>query len=118
MFKRPGSAKWQLRKPVPIDVQAAYGRVVFTKSLGTSDDRAATKAAMEILDELDKRWDALRRGEEIGSTRDIGAATSSGEPSQHVKRAIVRAVYEQVLRGTEERDNAAFTADALLTSVI
>lgn len=68
MVKRPGSAMWQLRKPVPADVQAAFGKVVVTKSLGTSNDRDATKAAMMLLEELEERWDGIRRGSRANST--------------------------------------------------
>jgi integrase len=102
---------WQLRKPVPADVQSAFGRSVFTKSLGTSNDREATKAALALLDELEERWAKLRSN---GTTNDPPPAarpTNVGEPPSHVRKAIVRAAYEHVVREIDAHHNALHLAD-------
>ncbi|KKI17895.1 hypothetical protein XM50_16905 [Sphingomonas sp. Ag1] len=110
MWKRPGIDIWQLRKPVPADVQRAFGRKVVTRSLGSSDDRLATIAALAILGDLEEQWSALRSGT---ATRTIlpSALATAGEPPESVKRAVVRAAYEQVLGELEARDNARFLSD-------
>lgn len=111
MFKRSGSEMWQLRKPVPTDVQFAFGRKVVTKSLGTADDHAATIRALAILDDLKVQWASLRSGKSIPAEQATGSASIAGEPPEHVKQAIIRAVYEQVSRDTEAKENAAFALD-------
>ncbi|UYY59752.1 DUF6538 domain-containing protein [Sphingomonas sp. S2-65] len=111
MFKRPNSAMWQFRKHVPSDVQAAFGRDVVTKSLGTTDDRAATTKAIALLDSLEEQWASLRRGEAVHPLEISTSSSIASEPSEHLKQAIIRAVYEQVSRELEVRDNAAFKAD-------
>lgn len=113
MVKRPGSAMWQLRKPVPADVQAAFGKVVVTKSLGTSNDRDATKAAMMLLEELEERWDGIRRGSPLASTEREPEALVRGELPEHTQNAIIKAVYTQVLDKIEELDIASFKSDRL-----
>ena len=113
MVKRPGSNMWQLRKPVPADVQAAFGRVVVTKSLGTSNDRDATKAAIMLLDELEKRWDAIRRGTPLASTEREPEALVRGEPPEHTQNAIIKTFYSHVLDSIERQDIARFKSDRL-----
>ncbi|WP_342724271.1 DUF6538 domain-containing protein [Sphingomonas palmae] len=110
MWKRPGSAMWQLRKPVPSDVQRAYGRKVVTRSLGTSDERIATMEALAILGDLEEQWSALRSSSETKSILPMAFA-DAGEPPESIKRAVVRAAYEQVLSELEARDNARFLSD-------
>ncbi len=111
MVKRPGSNMWQLRKPVPADVQEAFGKVVVTKSLGTSNDRDATKAAMMLLEELEERWAAIRSGSSPASTRSKPEASVSGELPEQTRNAIIKAVYTQVLDKIEKLDNARFKSD-------
>lgn len=110
MWKRPGIDIWQLRKPVPADVQRAFGRKVVTRSLGSSDDRIATFAALSILDDLEEQWNALRGGPATQQRLPTTCAVE-GEPTESVKRAVVRAAYEQVLGELEARDNARFLSD-------
>jgi integrase len=111
MRKRPGSAMWQLRKPVPADVQEAFGRTVVTRSLGTADDRAATIAAISILDSLEQEWASLRLAPAATAEGLSNLESIESEPSDKVKQAIIRAVFEKVSREFEARDNAAFKAD-------
>lgn len=111
MVKRAGSTMWQLRKPVPADVQGPFGKVVVTKSLGTSNDRDATKAAMMLLEELERRWDAIRTGSPVAPTRCKPEAFVPGELPGHTQNAIIKTVYTQVLGKIEELDNARFKSD-------
>lgn len=60
--RRPRSANWQLRVPVPKDVQAAFGRPVVTRSLKTSDKTVASQTALPIILELKEEWARLRKG--------------------------------------------------------
>ncbi|MGN7161741.1 DUF6538 domain-containing protein [Sphingomonas sp. SAFR-052] len=110
MWKRPGIDIWQLRKPVPADVQRAFGRKVVTRSLGSSDDRIATIAALAILGDLEEQWNALRSGTTIRPILPAALATA-GDPPERVKLTVVRAAYEQVLGELEARDKAQFLSD-------
>jgi hypothetical protein len=102
---------WQLRKPVPADVQAAFGRSVITKSLGTSNDREATKVAMAILESLDEQWATIRLNP-LSALIDLEPRSSARVvPSELAKQAIIRAVYEQVVGQIEARDHARFLND-------
>lgn len=111
MFKRPGSAMWQLRKHVPEDVKAAFGRPVVSESLRTSNDRDATKVAMARLEELDEQWASIRLGN-LPSLIDLDLGVSGpNEPPRDTKNAIIRAVYERVAGEVEARDHARFLDD-------
>lgn len=110
MCKRPGSSMWQLRKPVPADVQAAFGQKVYTESLGTRDDRQATKVALSILEKLDEQWSAIRRGVPLPSI-ERDSMPPVVEPSEDTKQAVIRATFEQVVGAIEARDNGRFLSD-------
>jgi integrase len=109
MTKRPGSSKWQLRVPVPKDVQAAYGRKVVTQSLGIEDELAATALAVPFVQRLHAQWNALRNGQP-GPALTLGADTlyASAQPSHALRQEIVRSTFEQVLKGTASKRAAAY----------
>ena len=113
MVKRPGSNMWQLRKPVPADVHAAFGRTVVTKSLGTSNDRDATKAAIMLLEELEECWDAIRKGVSPSSTEREPQGLARGEPPERTQNAIIKTFYTHVLGSIEQQDIARFKSDRL-----
>ena len=113
MVKRPGSTMWQLRKPVPADVQAAFGKVVVTKSLGTSNDRDATKAAMVLLEELEERWEAIRKGVPFAALECRLEALVGDQLPERTRNAIIKTVYTQVLESIEQQDIARSKRDRL-----
>ncbi len=113
MVKRPGSTMWQLRKPVPADVQAAFGKVVVTKSLGTSNDRDATKAAMVFLEELEERWEAIRKGVPFAALECGPEALVGDQLPERTRNAIIKTVYTQVLESIEQQDIARSKRDRL-----
>jgi integrase len=113
MVKRPGSTMWQLRKPVPADVQAAFGKVVVTKSLGTSNDRDATKAAMVLLEELEERWEAIRKGVPFAALERGPEALVGDQLPERTRNAIIKTVYTQVLESIEQQDIARSKRDRL-----
>jgi integrase len=117
MVKRPGSAMWQLRKPVPADVQTAFGKVVVTKSLGTSNDRDATKAAMMLLEELEECWDAIRSGSASASPRGESKSTVPGDLPEHTHNAIIKDVYTQAVDKFGKLDNARFKRDRIAHNI-
>lgn len=117
MVKRPGSAMWQLRKPVPADVQTAFGKVVVTKSLGTSSDRDATKAAMMLLEELEDCWDAIRSGSPSASPRGEPKSTVPGNLPEHTHNAIIKDVYTQAVDKFGKLDNARFKRDRIAHNI-
>lgn len=49
LVKRPRSRYWQLRIPVPKDVQGSYGRKVVTRSLKETDFIKAGERATPIV---------------------------------------------------------------------
>ena len=104
---------WQLRKPVPADVQAAFGKVVVTKSLGTSNDRDATKAAMTLLEELEECWGAIRKGVPPASIGREPEALVRGEPPERTQNEIIKTFYTHVLDTIEQQDIARFKSDRL-----
>lgn len=113
MVKRPGSTMWQLRKPVPADVQTAFGKVVVTKSLGTSNDRDATKAAMVLLEELEERWEAIRKGVPFAALECRLEALVGDQLPERTRNAIIKTVYTQVLESIEQQDIARSKRDRL-----
>lgn len=98
MVKRPGSAMWQFRKAVPADVQSAFGRSVVTKSLGTANDREATKAALALLEQLEHCWTEIRKCGAMDNAASTICSSEPTEPPIHVKNSVLRSAFEQVVR--------------------
>lgn len=62
MHKRQGTSNWQLRWPLPPEARRATGVKEWTKSLKTSDKRAAERQAILILAEWQRKAAALEAG--------------------------------------------------------
>jgi len=62
MHKRQGTSNWQLRWPLPPEARRAAGAKEWTKSLKTSDKRAAERLAIPILAEWQRKAAALETG--------------------------------------------------------
>ena len=90
LTKRPRSRYWQLRLPVPVDVQGPFGRKVVTMSLREEDERRAAIKAMAHINELNTEWDRLR------SSRAL-------PPSEETLLALTRQIYERALNITAEK---------------
>lgn len=90
LWKRPRSAFWQLRVPVPKDVQEVFGKDVVTRSLREHDrDRAAEKA-LPILMGLKAQWAELRSLQSPGKVSpQIGRI-----PTELDRLAIARAAFD------------------------
>lgn len=114
LWKRPRSAFWQLRVPVPKDVQKAFGRAVVTRSLREHDRERAADKALPILVGLKNRWAELRAG---GATD--GDAPAGRIPTHAELIAIAQDAFNQgqaVL--IEKRASiAALGADTLVTEL-
>lgn len=93
--KRPGSSVWQIRVPVPADVQAEYGRREFTKSLGERDRVKADRIAVGILAELHEEFEKIR-----AASRD---SSSARIPSNHDLDILINQTFEDVLALSRER---------------
>jgi integrase len=99
--RRPGSVIWQLRVPVPKDVQAAYGRREVTKSLGEAERAKAEAKALPLLMELRTEWDGLRIARPVAPKR-------NGEPSEAELLALGLEVYESARRTIVANRGKAF----------
>lgn len=101
--RRPGTFIWQLRVPVPQDVQAAYGRKEFTKTLGEADRAKAEAKALPILLALRAEWDSLRATD--------GAISELMNPTEAELLALGWKAYEAARRHAAERRGAAYASD-------
>lgn len=78
MKLRPGSSFWQIRVPVPKDVQGEVGQKEHTRSLRERDPVKAQSKAIQILARLHAEWDAIRE-RRAGGRADASAQLVPGE---------------------------------------
>ncbi|WP_033924984.1 tyrosine-type recombinase/integrase [Sphingomonas sp. 35-24ZXX] len=71
MHKRQGTSNWQLRWPLPPEARRTTGVKEWTKSLKTSDKRAAERLAIPILAEWQQKAAALETGLSSPAPSDI-----------------------------------------------
>ena len=92
---------WQLRVPVPKDVQEAFGRREVTRSLGERDRERAANAALAILADLFVQFEQLRNQ---SVSRAIAVV-----PSEHQLLALAGEAYQQARATTQQsrRDKLA-----------
>lgn len=103
--KRPGSSFWQLRVPVPVDVQLAYGRREFTKSLGEHDRAKAAAKSWPILQALHSEWATIR------AERDLLAARASRAPTENEMLGIAQSFFDGARSRTTARRLEIFASD-------
>ncbi len=60
LARRPGTANWQFRARVPLDLVPRFGRREITKSLGTADLAEAKRRVRDEADAFDRQCRALR----------------------------------------------------------
>lgn len=101
--RRPRSRFWQLRVPLPIDIQIATHRKEFTKSLGTEDRKDANERAIAILAELHEEWQRLRNT----------PATSSfcRVPTDFELKKILSSVYHEAYSNLEQTRSQHYLND-------
>ena len=58
-LERRGS-RYSIRRKIPKDLVAHYGKTIYTKALGTSDFTKARKLCRALSVELDQEWDSVR----------------------------------------------------------
>ena len=92
LTQRPNSRFWQLRVPVPQDVQGQFGRKEVTRSLRETDKSKASLAALPIITQLNEQWDELRASQNL-------SAKSEGKkrPSPQDVHTLVAAAFDQAL---------------------
>jgi integrase len=61
-FKKPETGVYYLRRIVPSDIRAITGKTEVRRSLKTKDPRTAARRFTEAAREVEKEWEALRRG--------------------------------------------------------
>ncbi|WP_440977853.1 DUF6538 domain-containing protein [Sphingomonas pseudosanguinis] len=101
LTKRPRSGYWQLRVPVPRDVQAAYGRKEVTVSLRERDRERAAMKALPILLDLTGEWERLRRG----------SPPAADEPSDANLLKLAKEVFEQARELSQTKRKERFASD-------
>jgi hypothetical protein len=68
--KHPKTGVYWLRKRVPADLVAAVGKPQIVKSLGTKDLAEAKRRHLQVLAELEARWENLRVGPRVLTERE------------------------------------------------
>lgn len=111
LVRRGANGNWQLRVPVPRPLQAVIGKRERTKSLGTADRAAASRAAIPILAEWQREWDRLR----APTAAKAASATDEQPSAAELIRAAADVGLDRLLaererqrRGLAEADPAAF----------
>ena len=92
LSKRPGSSYLQLRVPVPVDVQAMYGRKEFTKSLRERNPAKAEAKALPILASLHAEWEALRAKAQVD---EVSSVHADGTPTETQLLALALQVFDE-----------------------
>ncbi|WP_394346211.1 DUF6538 domain-containing protein, partial [Ectopseudomonas khazarica] len=72
LARRRGSANWQFRARVPLDLVADFGRREVTRSLGTADLSEAKRRVRDEADAFDKQCRALRGRAATGGIDTVG----------------------------------------------
>jgi hypothetical protein len=109
LTKRPGSTYWQLRVPVPKDVQAQFGRKEVTRSLLDRDHSKAALAALPIIADLNNEWAAIRRGQATGVLNAVGPRSLTSDDIHSIVLATfhhARAASNSNRAGFADRDTA------------
>lgn len=94
LTKRKRSKFWQLRVPVPKDLQASFGRKEFTRSLQAIDDVEAATNALKMLQDLHAEWKRLR---ESGQVVEGGHRVEVLEPTEGQMLSMAAEIYEKSL---------------------
>lgn len=94
---RPRSSYWQLRVPVPADIQGKVGRKEVTKSLGERDRAKAEEAALLILTDLRRQWIEVRKQQ--GSAERFPTEAEAAK----ILDDVFSSVYEMSRVGRSER---------------
>lgn len=92
--RRPRSRFFQLRVPLPVDIQHATGRKEFTKSLKTEDRKVAQAQAVNELSALYGEWESIRSGKLVVNV--------PGAPTPFDLLRLVADAYEET-KGIVER---------------
>ena len=110
LARRKGSANWQFRARVPLDLVAYFGKREVTRSLGTADFAEAKRRVRDEADAFDKQCRAVRdqattdKGDTVGSV----ALTSLGETAIE---QMAMAWFETIALDAERRHGMAVPLD-------
>lgn len=102
LMMRPNSPYWQLRVPVPLDVQNLYGRPVVTRSLRETDRRRAADMALPLILSLRQEWENLRSG---------SAPKRDGAPTERDMLSLARKLYDRSYSISREKRGSRFEKD-------
>lgn len=101
--RRPQSRFWQLRVPLPTDIQSATQRKEFTKSLGTEDRKQAEAKAIAILADLQDQWRQLRNMPAIDNSALV--------PSAYALQKILAHVFDEAMSTLERTRQKRYLND-------
>lgn len=104
LTKRPRSRHFQLRVPVPTDVQSLIGKKEHTKSLGTEDRVVAAARAIQQLAKWQAEWEAARR---ILTSKPSKPMT----PTPLDLQRLINQAYEDSLDIVDKKRVASFAKD-------
>ncbi len=96
--KRPGSSLWQLRLPVPKDVQKVEGRKEITLSLREHDRAMASRKALKEITKWNARWERMRE-ERMSALRTTDAAT----PAEQELHTIAKDAYQIAIKALRDK---------------
>lgn len=108
LAKRPQSRFYQLRVPVPEDVQAIIGKKEHTKSLRTEDRVEAEGRAIQHLAKWQAEWSQARAGLATGTPVAMPGGTV---PTPFDVLVLIRSVFENSLRIAQQSRSMAFEKD-------
>ncbi|MGU3284436.1 DUF6538 domain-containing protein [Methylobacterium mesophilicum] len=110
LARRKGTANWQFRARVPLDLVAYFGKQEVTKSLGTADLAEAKRRVRDEADAFDKQCRALRGRAATDGLDTVGSVplTSLSEAAIH---EMALAWFETLNAGGERRHEVAVPLD-------
>lgn len=100
LVRRAG--RYYIRRRIPKDLTAHYGKAEISKALGTSDPKIARKLCREAAVQLDRDWDAIRA---VLTTTPDSEAPPSASHAVNVINPAIRAA--QLLTLLRQRQAAA-----------
>jgi integrase len=95
--------------PVPKDVQRAYGRREFTKSLGERDKTRAAEKALPLLISLKNQWRSLRSQTE--NSEAVHRPTPKLPPTEEELDFLIGKAYSDSCVASQVHRTKAFSAD-------
>ncbi|SEI14695.1 Phage integrase family protein [Methylobacterium sp. 275MFSha3.1] len=110
LARRKGTANWQFRARVPLDLVAHFGKREVTRSLGTADLAEAKRRVRDEADAFDRQCRAVREQAATGSEDTVGSVALTSLSEAAVQQMAV-AWFETIALDAERRHGMEVPVD-------